>query len=87
MSSEAPGMNISEVEVTNISAHGIWVLVSGKEYFMSYKDFPWFEEAPVGKIINVVELSSGHLYWRELDIDLSLESIKHPERFPLITKL
>jgi hypothetical protein len=27
-----------------------------------------------------------HLYWPDLDIDLSLESIRHPENFPLISR-
>jgi hypothetical protein len=26
-----------------------------------------------------------HLYWPDLDIDLSVESIEHPERFPLVS--
>jgi len=25
----------------------------------------------------------GHLYWENLDVDLSLEMIEHPKRFPL----
>jgi hypothetical protein len=24
-----------------------------------------------------------HLYWPDLDVDLSLDSIEHPERYPL----
>ena len=28
----------------------------------------------------------GHLYWPELDVDLSVESIEHPERYPLKAK-
>jgi hypothetical protein len=31
-----------EVEVTNISAHGLWLLSRDKELFLSYEDFPWF---------------------------------------------
>ncbi len=61
----------------------MWLLSEGRELFMSYDDFPWFKEAPVGKIINVQELSPGHFYWPELDIDLGIETIEHPERFPL----
>ena len=46
MSLSAPGQNISEVEVTNISVHGVWLLVRDKELFMSYEDFPWFKDNP-----------------------------------------
>ena len=83
MSLQSLGVNISEVEVTNISNHGIWLLAGDKELFMSYDDFPWFKDAPVGKIFNVKELSPDHFYWPDLDVDLGVESIEHPKRFPL----
>ncbi len=36
------------------------------------------------KELNEVEkIGEGHLYWENLDVDLSLEMIEHPERFPL----
>jgi len=71
------------VEVTHISQYGIWLLANEKEYFLPYDEFPWFKNASVAQILSVKELMPGHLYWPELDIDLSLESIEHPERFPL----
>lgn len=86
MSSEALGTNTSAVEVTNISSHGIWLLARGQELFMSYEDFPWFKQATIEKIINVKELSDGHFYWPDLDVDLGLQTILHPERFPLKAK-
>jgi hypothetical protein len=27
-----------------------------------------------------------HLYWPDLDIDLAVESIRHPEQFPLVSR-
>jgi hypothetical protein len=74
------------VEVTNISNHGIWLLTREKELFIPYEEFPWFKDAPVGKILNVEEPTTGHFYWPELDVDLGIESIEHPERFPLKAK-
>jgi len=76
----------SELEVTNIFSHGIWLFSSGEEFFLSYQDFPWFKEAPVGKILHVEEPRPGDYYWPGLDIDLGIETIKHPERFPLKAK-
>jgi len=49
---------------------------------MSYADFPWFKDVPVGRILNVEEPTPGHYYWPDLDIDLTEEIISHPERFP-----
>ena len=83
MTSQALGKNTLAVEVTNISSHGIWLLTGDKELFMPYDEFPWFKDIPVGKIINVEEPTPGHFYWPELDVDLGIESIEHPERFPL----
>ncbi len=86
MSSLAHGDDISAVEVTNISAHGIWLLAQGKEMFMSYDDFPWFKDQAVKSIFNVEEQSRGHFYWPDLDIDLTVEIIEDPSRFPLKIK-
>ena len=83
MSSGPRGKPTSAVEVTNISSHGVWLLAHGKELFMSYDDFPWFRDASVGKILNVEEPSSNHFCWPDLDVDLTLEMIENPERFPL----
>ena len=86
MSSLAHGANTSAAEVTNISSHGIWLLVRGKELFMPYADFPWFIDLPIKSILNVEEPSPGHFYWPDIDVDLTEEIIEHPERFPLKAK-
>jgi len=83
LKSEKPGHVTSEVEVTNISAHGFWLYLSGRELFVSFREFPWFAEAPVRKIARVEWPGPDHLYWPDLDIDLSIRSIEHPEQFPL----
>jgi len=86
MSSSTHGIPTSETEVTHVSSHGIWLLSDGQELFLSYGDFPWFKDAPIGKIINVQQPSAGHFHWPDLDVDLSVDNIKHPERFPLTAK-
>ena len=86
MSSLAHGNNTLAVEVTNISSHGIWILYNDKELFMSYEEFPWFKDQPVKSIFKVEEQSLGHFYWSDIDVDLTIETIEHPERFPLKSK-
>ena len=83
MTSKSLGKHTFQTEITNISSHGVWLISSGKELFMPYDDFPWFKDAPIGKILNVEEPSPGHFFWPDLDIDLSIKTIEHPERFPL----
>ena len=51
-----PGAISSTAEVTNISRHGFWLLVDGKEHFLAFDDFPWFREAPVDAILQVPDL-------------------------------
>jgi hypothetical protein len=85
MKSALRGRSTSAAEVSNISKHGFWVCVAGHEHFLPFADFPWFEGAPIGKILNMRFLHSDPLYWPDLDIDLSLESVAHPERFPLVS--
>lgn len=86
MKSQAGGKITLEVEVTQINKQGIWLLVGEKESFLSFENFPWFRDASVGAIHNVELLNERHLYWPDLDVDLAVESIDHPERFPLIAK-
>ncbi len=72
-----------KAEITNISAYGVWILSGDRELFMSYEDFPWFKDAPVGKILNVEQPGEGHFYWPDLDVDLTVDIIEYPERYPL----
>jgi Protein of unknown function (DUF2442) len=71
-------------KVSRVSQHGIWLMLRDRELFLSYQDFPWFKDAPVSAVLNVQLPQVHHLYWPDLDIDLAVESIEHPERFPLI---
>jgi hypothetical protein len=86
MKSAAPGRSISPVEVTNVSPHGFWLFVGERELFVPFEEFPWFREASVREITNVQLPSPHHLYWPDLDIDLAVESLEHPEKYPLVSK-
>jgi len=86
MNSETLGSNISEPEVTHISKHGFWLLLNDQELFLPFNEFPWFKEATVSAILNVECLQPHHLYWPNLDVDLSVESIEQPEKFPLVAR-
>ena len=82
-----PGTSTSTVEVTNISKHGFWLLLDGRELFLSFDQFPWFKQATVDAILNLERPTPQHLRWPELDVDLAVDSIEHPERYPLRSKL
>jgi len=78
-----PGTAISEAEVTHISRHGFWVMLDERELFLPFEEFPWFVDAAVGAILNVQRPQPHHLRWPDLDVDLTVDSIEHPERYPL----
>ncbi len=86
MKSETLGTDTSEVEVTQISQNGIWLLLHQKEYFLSFENFPWFKQASVDAIHKVELLNDHHLYWPALDVDLAVESVQYPTQFPLVAK-
>ncbi len=73
------------LEVTNISQHGFWLYWTDREFFLSYELYPWFKDAKVKDILDVRLESLNHLYWPELDVDLSLSILEAPEKYPLVS--
>src|SRR5262245_40384752 len=86
MKSAARGTSTSQVEVTNVSANGFWLLLDGKELFLPFEQFPWFADASIRQITRVQRPSPHHLHWPDLDVDLAVESLEHPEAYPLVSK-
>ncbi|HAG51217.1 MAG TPA: integron cassette protein [Deltaproteobacteria bacterium] len=78
------GKGTLSASVENITPFGIWILIGNEEYFLSYKDFPMFLNKPIKNILNVKQLNYNHLYWPDMDVDLELDSIKNPQKYPLI---
>jgi hypothetical protein len=81
-----PGIATLAVEVTNVSKHCFWLLLDGEELVVPFSDFPWFKSATIEQLYDVERPTENHLYWPALDVDLSVESIRTPESFPLIAK-
>jgi len=86
MNSATLGESTSQVEVSNISTHGFWLLLGDEELFVPFAEFPWFRDATVRQIGMVERPSAHHLYWPDLDIDLAVASIRNPRAFPLVSK-
>ena len=81
------GADTFEVEVTNVSTHGFWLLLGAEELFVPFAEFPWFKDASIAKLLHVERPQAHHLCWPDLDIDLAVDSIRHPERFPLVSRV
>lgn len=78
-----PGKNISKAEIQNVSRQGIWLLVNDEEFFIPFTDFPWFLKATIEQIYHLELFHGHHLHWPTLDIDIELQSLKHPKLYPL----
>ncbi len=81
-----PGMNTLAVEVTNVSPNGFWLLLDGRDLFVPFTDFPWFADASIRQLRDVERPSPHHLRWPALDVDLAVESLEHPNRYPLVSQ-
>ena len=80
------GIVTSAPEVTHVSKHGFWLLRGDEELLLPFDKFPWFKKATIEQLVQVEWPTPNHVYWPQLDVDLSVESIRSPEQFPLVAK-
>lgn len=73
------------VHRTHVSRNGFCLLLGDEELLLPFSEFPWFRQATIEQLTTIEWPSADHLYWPLLDVDLSVESIRHPENFPLIS--
>jgi len=76
------GKSIS-ASVENITPFGIWLFVKEREYFLNYVDYPYFKNQTLKSIQHVQLLHGYHLYWPELDVDLEIDNLENPAKYPL----
>lgn len=86
MKSAPLGTGTSAVEVANVTPHGFWLLIGNDELFVPFDKFPWFRHASIEQLTRVELPSPHHLRWPALDIDLAVESIRDPDKFPLVSR-
>ena len=80
-----PGSTTLAAEVTPISKHGFWLLHADEELLVSFDQFPWIRQGTIEQISEVQWPTPDHLCWPGLDVDLSVQSIGNPEKFPLVS--
>ena len=80
------GTVTSVAEVTHVSKHGFWLLLDSEELLVPFEQFPWFKKATIEQLSEVLWPTPDHLYWPQLDADLSVQSIRDPAAFPLSSK-
>lgn len=76
----------TSVSVLMINADGMMLSVLGRDYFVSFNRVPWLRDARVSSVLNVRMSGANAIEWPELDVDLEIDSLRHPERYPLLMK-
>ena len=76
----------TSVNVFMINSQGTMLSVQGNDYFVSYNRVPWLRDARISSALNVRMAGQNAIEWPDLDVDLEIESLKHPERYPLVMK-
>ncbi len=78
--------NAISASVLMINNQGVMISVEGNDYFLSYNRVPWLKDATVRNILNIKMSGKNAVEWPDLDIDLEIDSLKHPERYPLVMR-
>ena len=71
------------VELQGVSPFGVWLLIDQSEQFVPFEHYPVLRRASIDALCKVEVLHGVHLHWPELDVDIELDALEHPERYPL----
>ena len=80
------GKQCKSVKVLAIVSNGIMIEVYANVYFLPCSSNPWFENAKIADVFNIEPVGCAGVRWAALDVDLAIESLMHPEKYPLIAK-
>ena len=72
--------------VLMINDQGILLSVCGQAYFLPYSRVPWMRAASINDVMNVRMCGRNAIEWPALDVDLEIESLRHPERYPFVIR-
>ena len=86
MISSKNGINTLTSEIINISQHSFWVFYKDKEYQIPFDVFPWFKHCTVESLFNYSVDEYGNFHWPDLDVDLNIDIIENPHKYPLVSK-
>ena len=78
--------NSTLADVLMINDRGIMISVQGQDYFLSYNRVPWMRDATINEVLDIRMSGKNAIEWPKLDVDLEIESLRHPERYPLLIK-
>ncbi len=71
-------------KVIAVTANGLLLSISMGDFFLPFSQFPWFKDAKVSDVMNVKMVGDDDLRWDALDVDLEIDSLLYPEKYPLV---
>tara|TARA_B100001105_G_scaffold92500_2_gene73614 strand:+ start:319 stop:552 length:234 start_codon:yes stop_codon:yes gene_type:complete len=74
------------VGLSTVAKHCFWLLLADEDPAVPFTEFPWFKKATIEQLSDVQRPTEDHLYWPQFDRDLSVESVRKPENFPLVSR-
>ena len=83
MTSSQLGASISHPGIGDIGTTGFWLTLPTSSWFLAFDEHPWFAQASRQQLEEVELLQGEHLRWESLDVDLCVDSLEHPENYPL----
>ena len=78
-----PGKPIAVPTIAELTEDGFWLVLDDRRIFVDFREFPWFRGRSREELQNVERPFPDELRWPELDVDLTVDSLLHPERYPL----
>ena len=78
--------NSTLADVLMINDRGIMISVLGQDYFLSYNRVPWMRDATINEVLDIRMSGKNAIEWPKLEVDLEVESLRHPERYPLLIR-
>jgi len=74
------------LKVVSITPTHIVLHINAEEFLVPFTRVPWFHNAKVEDVFDVRMNGDDEIRWDKLDIDLAVDSLKHPEKYPLVMK-
>lgn len=77
----------NQLAVLSIESQGLWLCLDGATHFLPFAEYPWFSNASIAAVFKVERLGEEGIRWPDLDVDIQMDSISHPERYPLVSRV
>lgn len=69
--------------IAELTESGFWLVLDGRRIVVDFREFPWFRGRSREELEAIERPFPDELRWPQLDVDLAVDSLLLPERYPL----